>query len=283
VVTPQAKRACSKAVMQHGISERRACQLVGVQRSTIRYKVQRLDDCKVNERIRKIAFERKRYGYRRIHLMLKREGLKINHKKVFRLYQRLGLKVRKRGSRKRALGIRTTSAKPMRMNQRWSLDFVSDALANGRRIRMMTVVDDYTRMCLGIVVDISLSGARVSRELDRLIEEYGKPEAIQSDNGTEFTSHAILKWCLEKQVCWSYIQPGKPYQNGTIESFNGKLRDECLKENLFMSVKEAVRNIESWRYEYKKERPHSSLGGKTPLEVFSATEDFKMTGTSIAE
>jgi putative transposase len=280
VVTPQAKRACSLAIREHGVSERRACELVGIGRATVRYKSKKLDDANVSEKIKKIAFERKRFGYRRIHVILKREGWKINHKRVFRLYKILGLKVLKRGGRKRALGMRAVTAKPSRMNQRWSLDFVSDAIADGRRIRMMTVVDEYTRVCLGIVVDTSLSGARVSRELDRIIDEHGKPETILSDNGTEFTSHAILKWSLEKKVQWDYIQPGKPYQNGTIESFNGKLRDECLNENLFLSLKEAERIVEDWRRGYNDERPHSSLGGKTPFEMLGIRENMKLTGTS---
>jgi putative transposase len=162
VVTPQAKKACPHAIIEHGVSERRACELVGANRSTICYKVHRVGDCELNEKIRKMAFERKRFGYRRIHMLLKREGCKINHKKVFRLYRAMGLKVLRRGGRKRALGIRAIISKPLRINQRWSLDFVSDALANGRRIRMMTVVDDYSRVCLGIVVDTSLRGIRVS-------------------------------------------------------------------------------------------------------------------------
>lgn len=281
MVTPQAKKACSHAIMEHGISERKACQLVGVNRSTVRYKVQKHDDSELNEKIRKIAYERKRFGYRRIHMLLKREGLKINHKKVYRLYRNMGLKVMKRGGRKRALGIRAITSKPSRINQRWSIDFVSDALATGRRIRMMTVVDEHTRICLGIVVDTSLSGIRVSRELDKLIEEYGKPETILSDNGTEFTSNAILSWSKDKEICWDYIQPGKPYQNGTIESFNGKLRDECLNENLFLNLKDAEEIIENWRWEYNEVRPHSSLGGMTPSEMVVVSETVKLTGTSI--
>lgn len=146
---------------------------------------------------------------------------------------------------------------------------------------MMTVIDDYTRVCLGIVVDSSLNGARVGRELNKLIEFYGKPQIILSDNGTEFTSHAILKWSMENEVFWDYIQPGKPYQNGTIESFNGKFRDECLNENLFSSMKEAERIIENWRSEYNELRPHSSLGGKTPAELLALENGLKLTGTSI--
>jgi putative transposase len=188
--------------------------------------------------------------------------------------------VLKRGGRKRALGTRLAIEKPNKKNQKWSLDFVSDSLENGRKIRMMTVIDEYTRICLGIVVETSISGARVSRELDRLIEEYGSPETILSDNGTEFTSHAILKWSLEKNIKWDYIQPGKPYQNGTIESFNGKLRDECLNENLFSSLRHAEQIVENWRCRYNDERPHSSLGGRTPYEMLGFRENMKLTGTS---
>lgn len=150
MVTPQAKRTCCYVIMQHGVSERRACWLAGVNRSTKRYKARRVDDGKLNEKIQKIAFKKRRYGYRRIHQELKKAGVSVNHKKVFRLYQKLGLKVRKRGGRKRAVGIRIATAKPCRMNEKWSLDFVSDALAGGRKIRMLTVIDEYTRFCLGI-------------------------------------------------------------------------------------------------------------------------------------
>jgi putative transposase len=145
---------------------------------------------------------------------------------------------------------------------------------------MLTVIDEYTRFCLGIIVDTSLTGIRVVKELNRLISEYGKPETIQSDNGTEFTSHAITNWSKEAQLNWSYIQPGKPYQNGTIESFNGKLRDECLNENLFLNLKGAEEIIGNWRWEYNEERSHSSLGGKCPSEMFCREKSVKLTGTS---
>lgn len=270
---------------EHRISQRRACQLVGVHRSIVRYKSRKQADAKLMERIKQIAYEKKRFGYRRIHTLLKREGMKVNHKKVFRLYKLSGLKVLKRGGRKRALGIRAVSLTLNEMNERWSLDFVHDALYNGRRIRLMTVVDDYTRECLKIVVDTSLSGIRVKRELEQLIEERGKPKSILSDNGTEFTSNAILQWSEERQVNWQYIQPGKPYQNGKIESFNGKLRDECLNEHLFLSLKDAERIIEKWRFEYNYQRPHSALDGKTPNEMANEfmclNEEKILTGTSM--
>lgn len=165
--------------------------------------------------------------------MLKREGLKVNHKRVYRLYKEIGLKVCRRGGRKRALGSRIAVEVLSKADQRWSLDFVSDALADGRRLRILTIVDDFTRECLKMVVDTSISGVRVGRELSDLIAKRGSPAAILSDNGTEFTSNAILKWAYENQISWRCIQPGKPMQNGYIESFNGKLRDECLNENWF--------------------------------------------------
>ena len=283
MVTPEAKRACSKAIQEHGISERRACKLAGVNRSTVSYEALESKDEELKKSIKEIALEKRRFGYRRIHMVLKRRGEKANHKKIFRIYQQLGLKVLKRGGRKRALGVRLVREKATRANQRWALDFVSDALVTGRKIRLLTVIDEYSRKCLGIVVDTSLSGSRVARELDKMMEEYGKPEGVLSDNGTEFTSHAILQWSMARKVDWEYIQPGKPYQNGTIESFNGKLRDECLNENLFTDVRQAKRVIGNWRLEYNEVRPHSSLKGKSPCELLKDMEIVELTGTSIQE
>jgi putative transposase len=279
VVTLQAKRACCEAMIsQHGCSERKVCQLVGGNRASIRYASKKPEEVLLRGRIISIAHEKRRYGYRRIHMLLKREGRNVNHKKVFRIYKELGLKVMKRGCRKRALGTRIVSMPLTKKNQEWSLDFVHDALINGRRIRMLTVVDDFTRESIKITVDTSLNGARVCEELEQLIENRGKPDRILSDNGTEFTSTAVLKWCQEKSIRWEYIQPGKPYQNGYIESFNGKLRDECLNENLFVNLQEAKRLVETWREEYNEKRPHSSLKGKTPNEM--AKKEEKLTGTS---
>lgn len=286
MVAPQAKRACSYYLVQeHKISERRACQLVGAQRSLVRYRSKKADDTKLIERIKEIAFEKRRFGYRRIHVLLKREGVRINHKKVYRLYSACGLKVRKRAGRKRALGIRGSYLKATRPNEKWSLDFVHDALANGRKIRLLTIIDEFTRECLKIEVDTSLNGRRVQQALEKLIEGRGKPEMIMSDNGTEFTSNGMLNWIEERKLNWQYIQPGKPYQNGSIESFNGKLRDECLNENWFTNLKEAQIRIEKWRDEYNRYRPHSALGGKTPTEsascLCSGLEEGALTGTSI--
>lgn len=251
----------------HGLSQRRACKLAGACRGTVRYKsLKKAGEEELRGKIQKVAHERRRFGYRRIHLLLRREGVKVNHKKVFRLYQQLGLKVRRRSARKRALGMRLEQIKVVAPNERWSLDFVQDTLQCGRKIRMLTVIDDYTRECLEITVDRSLGGERVKRVLERLIEFRGKPKAIRSDNGTEFTSNTILKWALESGLEWQYIQPGKPQQNGQIESFNGKLRDECLNENLFFDLKQAREVIEIWRNDYNYNRPHSAINGLTPME-----------------
>ena len=203
-----------------------------------------------------LASERRRFGYRRLHILLAREGVLLNHKRLFRLYREERLGVRKRGGRKRALGTRSPMGLPEAANQRWSLDFVSDSLASGRRFRVLAVVDDFTRECLGLVVDTSLSGLRVGRELDQLVERRGcRPAMIVSDNGTELTSHAILRWQEERSVLWHYIAPGKPQQNGFVESFNGRFRDECLNEHLFSSLAAARRIIEAWRIDYKHRTP----------------------------
>lgn len=268
MVTPQAKRACSDVlVYEHNRSQRRACSLMGANRSTVRYGLKKQDDNELKKEIKEIAHEKKRFGYRRIQMLLLRRGKRVNHKRVYRLYRSMGLKVLKRGGRKRALGIRKPESTITRPNQRWALDFVQDALWDGRRIRVMPVIDIFSRRCLGIIVDSSLNSRRVVKTLEALIEEHGRPEEIISDNGTEFTSNTVLKWCHERGQKWEYIQPGKPYQNGNAESFNGKLRDECLNENWFTSLEEARRVIENWREEYNNVRPHSALNGRTPNEV----------------
>ncbi len=242
---------------------------MGAYRSTVRYLLQRKDENELKEEIKEIAYEKRRFGYRRIRMLLMRRGKAVNHKKVYRLYRSMGLKVLKRGGRKRALGLRKPENLITRPHQRWALDFVQDALWDGRRIRLMPVIDVFTRRCLGIIVDSSLNGRRVVKALENMIEEHGTPEEIISDNGTEFTSNIVLKWCHDRGQKWNYIQPGKPYQNGNAESFNGKLRDECLNENWFTNLEEARRLIEKWREEYNGLRPHSALNGRTPNEAAS--------------
>ena len=248
----------------HGLSERRACRLADLDRSTFQYRKRSDGDPDLRRRLRDLANERRRFGYRRLGILLAREGWAVNHKKLFRLYREEGLAVRRRRSRKRALGTRRPILVPDRVNQRWSLDFVSDALSDGRRFRALCVVDDHSREALAIVVDTSLSGQRVARELDAVIRRRGRPEMIVSDNGTELTSHAIRGWCQETGVGWHYIAPGKPTQNAFVESFNGRLRDECLNDNLFGNLAEARRIIEAWRIDYNTQRPHTSLGGMAP-------------------
>ena len=188
----------------------------------------------------------------------------LNHKKLFRLYREEKLTVRRRGGRKRAIGTRAPMTVPMVPNDRWSLDFVSDQLTDGRRFRVLTVVDDCTRECLALVADTSLSGNRVARELGRLVIERGKPKMVVSDNGSELTSNAILTWADQSRIAWHYIAPGKPMQNAFIESFNGRLRDELLNETLFRSLPHARTVLEAWRRDYNEERPHSKLGWMTP-------------------
>lgn len=251
------------------MSERWACKAIGCCRMTIRYKSTRPGDGALRERMTELARERRRFGYRRLHVLLKREGYVVNHKKLFRLYREERLAVRRRGGRKRATGTRAPMLVPLRPNERWSLDFVSDQLTDGRRFRILAVVDDCTRECLGLVADTSLSGLRVARELDRLIAERGKPRMIVSDNGSELTSNAILAWADQTRVEWHYIAPGKPMQNAFIESFNGRLRDELLNETLFSSLARARVILNIWRADYNGSRPHSQLGWHTPAEFAS--------------
>jgi putative transposase len=232
----------------------------------VRYRSLRPDDGAVRLRILELAQARRRFGYRRLHFLLKREGLAMNQKRFRRLYREEGLQVRKRGGRKRALGLRAPLALPSRPNERWSLDFVSDTFTDGRRFRALAVVDDCSRECLALVGDTSLSGARVARELDAIIAVRGRPMPCVSDNGTEYTSMALLAWSQGAGVAWHYIQPGKPQQNAFVESFNGRLRDECLNETAFSSLAEARAVLAAWRDDYNRVRPHSALANRTPEE-----------------
>ena len=266
MVTPAARREAAAHLRQvHGVSQRRACQVIGADRSSIRYRSRRPDDGLVRSRLSEIAAVRLRFGYRRLHLLLRREGLLLNHKKLRRLYAEERLQVRRRGGRKRALGTRAPPALPQGSNQRWSLDFVHDQLSDGRRFRILAIVDDFTRECLALVADTSLSGLRVGRELDAIIARRGKPAVCVSDNGTELTSNAILRWSQQSGIEWHYIVPGKPQQNAFIESFNGRLRDELLNETLFASLAHARAALAEWRLDYNTVRPHSSLGNLPPV------------------
>ncbi|WP_422920748.1 IS3 family transposase [Rhizosaccharibacter radicis] len=268
LVRPAARRrAVEEARQRFGISERRACSIFAVDRTSVRYAPRRGDDGDLRSRLREIASERRRFGYRRLGIMLAREGIVMNHKKLLRLYREENLRVRRRRGRKRAMGTRAPMTLPQGPNQRWSLDFVSDTLINGRRIRILAIVDDFTRECLALVVDTPLSGARVARELDAIIATRGKPLMVVSDNGTELTSLAILRWTQDRRLDWHYIAPGKPQQNGYVESFNGRLRDECLNETLFVSLRHARSVLRLWHDDYNDVRPHSGIGGLTPADA----------------
>jgi putative transposase len=256
----------SWAIKEKSYSQRRACALVGMAPKVYRHQPKRPDDTGLRERLNALANQRRRFGYRRLQLLLRREGMGVNHKKLYRVYREERLVVRRRGGRKRALGTRAPMAIPQGANQRWSIDFVQDTLIDGRRFRALAIVDDFTRECLGLAVDTSLSGVRVARELSMIVEQRGRPCMVVSDNGTEFTSRAILTWSQEQSVDWHYIAPGKPMQNAFAESFIGRLRDECLNEHLFRSVRHAREIIEEWRIDYNHARPHTSLAGLTPAE-----------------
>lgn len=267
MVAPAAERdAVAHLQTAYGMSVRRACRVLGCCRMTMRYQALRTDDTVLRDRMKAIAHERRRFGYRRLHVLLRREGYQVNHKRLFRIYREEKLMVRRRGGRKRAMGTRAPMLIPMAPNERWSLDFVSDQMTDGRRFRVLTVVDDCTRECLTLVADTSLSGLRVARELETLMATRGRPKMIVSDNGTEFTSNAILGFADRMGIDWHYIAPGKPIQNAFIESFNGRLRDELLNETLFPSLAHVRATLASWRADYNLNRPHSRLGWMTPAE-----------------
>ena len=250
----------------HDISQRRACRLVGVDPKTVR-RDRPPDNPEIRKEMKAVAHKRRRFGYRRIGVMLERKGMIMNHKKLYRLYTEEKLGVRRRRGRKRARGSRTPMPAALRPGERWSMDFLSDTFGTSRKFRILAVNDDCCRENPCLLADTSISGARVARELDALVRIYGKPASIVSDNGTEFTSRAILKWANENDVEWRYIDPGKPQQNAYIESFNGSLRDELLNEEIFDSLDDARRKLAMWRYDYNHVRPHSSLDNQTPAEA----------------
>ena len=265
MVTPAAKReAVAHLQALLDVSERRVCRVIDADRTVIRYQSRRDDDGALREKLRELAHLRRRFGYRRLHILLRREGLTINRKKTQRLYCEEGLTVRRRKRRKRAVGARAPAPVAALANQRWSLDFVHDQLASGRRFRVLNAVDDVTRECLAAIPDTSISGKRVVRELKELVAVHGKPGMIISDNGTELTSNAVLEWCETAKIDWHYTAPVKPTQNAFVESFNGRMRDELLNETLFTSLDHAREKIAAWTWDYNTRRPHSSLGYATP-------------------
>lgn len=271
MVTPAAKReavAHLRGCLE--VSERRACSIIAADRSAVRYRSQRPDDAALRARLRELADQRRRFGYRRLHVLLRSEGWSVNRKKTQRLYREEGLAVRRRKSRRRIAVARTPIPKPEAPNSRWSTDFVHDQLASGSRFRVLTIIDDVTKECLAAVPDTSLTGKRVVREFAALITRRGRPGIIVSDNGTEFTSSAVLAFTQAAGLDWRYIAPGKPTQNAFAESFQGRMRDECLNEHLFFSMNHARAVIAGWVEDYNTARPHSAIGYMTPVAYAAA-------------
>jgi putative transposase len=273
-------------VETYELSERRACRLIQADRKTVRYRSHRPPDEGLRARLCELAAEQRRFGYRRLHVLLRIEGHAVNRKKTQRLYREEGLTVRKRKGRKRATGSRAPILVEARPNARWSIDFVHDQLSNGRRFRILNVIDDVTKECLAAVADASISGRRVARELDAVIAWRGKPDLIVSDHGTEFTSNAMLAWAQSNRIAWHFIAPGKPTQNGICEAFNGRMRDELLNETIFYDLDHARSALARWAADYNRRRPHSALGYLTPAafaETFTATGERLRNPTSSAD
>lgn len=267
-MSPRDKRAAIAAMREEtAISQRKACRLVGLSRSSLFYRSQKqTDDQVLQKRLVELAHERRRFGYRRLHILLGREGIKANHKRVYRLYSEAGLAVRKRKRRKGIMVERQCLELPGGPNQVWSMDFVMDALSTGRRLKILTLVDDFTKESLDLAVAHSICGEHVTQILDAIAQFRGYPVAIRTDQGPEFTSKALDQWAYAHGVQLKLIQPGKPTQNAYIESFNGKFRDECLNEHWFRDLGHAREEIANWRMDYNSERPHSSLNYMTPAE-----------------
>jgi putative transposase len=257
------------------ISERWACNMVGLCRSSFRYQAKPSNDSEIRARLRQLAESRRKFGAPRLHVLLRREGFFINHKRTERLYREEGLSLRLKRRRKRGSHLRVVLDTPERINQHWSMDFVADSLYNGRRLRVLTVVDDLSKECPVLEVDHSLTGQRITRVLERVALTRGLPEVITVDNGPEFICKALDSWAYTNGVKLRFIQPGKPTQNAYIESFNGKFRDECLNEHLFVSLDDAREKIENWRLDYNANRPHRSLKQLTP-EEFAASLNQQM-------
>lgn len=249
------------------MSERYTCRLLNLARSTHRYKPRasgRNDT--LRQRLRELAEKRPRFGYRRLHALLNREGWHANHKRIHRLYREERLSLRRRRRKHWVRAGRLSLVTPMRANECWSMDFVSDCTATGQTVRVLNIVDDHTRESVAVEVDTSLAAARVLRALERTVEERGKPAAIVCDNGPEFRGRALQAWSEQRNITLAFIEPGKPIQNAFVESFNGRMRDECLNANWFLNVADARRKILAWRQDYNEQRPHSALGYRTPSE-----------------
>lgn len=271
MVTPTARReAVAYAVERYKISRRRGCGLMSLRRSSLYYRGVERDDAPLREAIRQVAYQNRRWGVPRIVFKLEQLGWPDNHKRIERIYQEEGLQVRQRKRKRTRSAERQPLVRPSRRNELWAMDFMSDALCDGRKLKILTIIDCYTRECVHIEVDTSINGVRVARILEELRVTRGLPERIMTDNGPEFSGRALDAWAYARDVKLHFIEPGKPSQNGYIESFNGKFRDECLNEHWFVSLSDARWLIESWRKEYNQIRPHSALKGRTPLEFAQA-------------
>lgn len=258
--------------MMYKKSQRKSCRLIRFMRSSHRYQKKDKNEGHLMVRLKDLAASRPRFGYKRLHILLRREGWKINHKRIYRLYVELGLQLRMKKKKKRVSQTRLTLLKPRQKNERWSMDFVSDCFENGRRFRVLTIIDLFTRECPVIMAGISLTAEKVVACLERLREQNLLPQAITVDNGSEFISRKLDSWAYYNNVKIDFIRPGKPVDNAFIESFNGRLRDECLNTHIFYSLDDAREKIESWRLDYNEVRPHSSLGNLSPSEF---AEHFK--------
>jgi len=260
-------------MMSKGLSERRSCKLAGLCRTTYRYRGRSRGDDRVRKRLRELASERPRFGTPRLTVLLRRELGPVNHKRVERIYREEGLQLPRKSKKRRRGNSRVMVLNmPKKPNERWSMDFMSDSLSSGRRFRLLTIVDEVTRECIAIEVDTGISGERVVRTLSRLGEMRGLPQTLVTDNGPEFTSKAMQVWAQLAGVSQHFIDPGKPVQNAFVESFNGRVRDECLNQSWFSNLGEARRIIEGWRIDYNTCRPHSSLNYMTPMEFKNELE-----------
>lgn len=267
VTTTQRRQVVTHLRAAFGVSTRRACRLVELSRSRWHYQPQRPErDRPVRERLRALAAERPRFGYQRLHLLLRREGVVVNHKRVYRLYREERLLVRPHRGRKHAAVPRVPLVAPTRPNERWGMDFIHDACADGRRFRCLTMVDEFTRECPVIAADTSLPSARVIAVLEHLAAQRGLPQSLVVDHGPEFISRALDLWAYRRGIELVFIRPGKPVENAYVESFHSRFRDECLSAHWFETLVDARFQIERWRQDYNEVRPHTSLAGRTPSE-----------------
>jgi len=265
----QRRELVSFFIEDHQLSERWACELAGLSRAVHRYRSRRSPDTELRSDLRKLASERPRFGYRRLGILLRRRGQAINHKRLWRVYREEGLAVRRKKRKRVAAANREAKPALTGPNQRWSMDFMSDGLRDGRSIRLLNVVDDWSRFCPVIEVDLSLSSQRVIRALERAGELFGLPKSIVMDNGPEFTSRALDEWAHEHKIELCFIRPGKPIENAYAESFNGRVREECLNQHLFDGLEHARELCEAWREDYNTIRPHTSLGGLSPSDFLA--------------